>query len=333
MTSNNIILTGDRPTGALHIGHYIGSLQSRLALQSNNKQFIMIADLQALTDNAQNPEKVQSNVIEVLLDYLAVGINPGQSTIFLQSMIPELSELTMYYLNLVSVARLMRNPTVKDEIKQKGFNNNVPVGFLAYPISQAADITAFKANIVPVGDDQLPVIEQTNEIVRKFNSVYGNVLVEARAMLTKTARLPGIDGKAKMSKSLGNAIFLLDSSDILRQKVMSMYTDPNHLKVSDPGKVGGNTVFAYLDAFDSNIDKVTELKQHYSAGGLGDVIVKKYLFEVLNTILEPIRKKREDLAKNKGDVLSLLKDGSIKARAVTAKTLFEVKQAMKIYQF
>jgi len=227
----------------------------------------------------------------------------------------------------------MRNPTVKDEIKQKGFNNNVPVGFLAYPISQAADITAFKANIVPVGDDQLPVIEQTNEIVRKFNSVYGNVLVEARAMLTKTARLPGIDGKAKMSKSLGNAIFLLDSSDILRQKVMSMYTDPNHLKVSDPGKVGGNTVFAYLDAFDSNIDKVTELKQHYSAGGLGDVIVKKYLFEVLNTILEPIRKKREDLAKNKGDVLSLLKDGSIKARAVTAKTLFEVKQAMKIYQF
>lgn len=325
-----IILTGDRPTGALHLGHYVGSLQNRVLLQHEYQQYIMIADIQGLTDNADNPEKIKNNLLDVALDYLAVGIDPKISTILIQSQIPELPELTMYYLNLVSLARLQRNPTVKDEMLQKGYANEVPAGFLMYPISQAADITAFKADLVPVGDDQIPVIEQTNEIVRKFNNFYGEVLVETKALLSKTSRLPGLDGKAKMSKSLGNAIFLSDSSDTLLQKVMSMYTDPNHLKISDPGRLDGNMVFAYLDAFGQDKNKIQELKEHYTRGGLGDVVLKKYLFKVLESILAPVRAKREEFAKDKAEVFKILKDGSNKAREKTSKTLSEVKKAIGI---
>ncbi|MEN9391640.1 MAG: tryptophanyl-tRNA synthetase [Pseudomonadota bacterium] len=329
--NNKIILTGDRPTGCLHLGHYVGSLISRVNLQHQYKQFVMIADWQALTDNSENPEKVRNNVIEVALDYLAVGIDPKLTTIFIQSQVTELAELTLYYLNLVTMARLGRNPTVKSEMQQKGYaNNNTPAGFYMYPISQAADITAFMANVVPVGEDQLPVIEQTNEIVRKFNSIYGPTLIEAQALLAKTSRLPGLDGKAKMSKSLNNAIFLSDSQDELKRKIMSMYTDSQHLKISDKGKIEGNMVFTYLDAFDSDKAEVAKLKEHYAAGGLGDVKLKNYLFEVLNNILTPIRNKRLELAQNINDVYAVLFNGSAQAKEVAQQTLENVRNAIGI---
>lgn len=323
-----IILTGDRPTGRLHLGHYIGSLQNRVQLQHTYDQYVMVANWQALTDNADNPTKVRDNILQVALDYLAVGIDPNLTTIFIQSEITELAELTMYYLNLVTLARLKRNPTVKSEMQQKGYNSDVPAGFLMYPISQAADITAFKANLVPVGEDQLPVLEQTSEIVRKFNSTYGEILVEPKALLAPVSRLPGLDGKAKMSKSLNNAIFLSDSSDELKKKVMSMYTDPNHIKVSDPGQIEGNMVFAYLDAFDSNKEKVAELKEHYQKGGLGDMTVKKYLLEILEEIISPIRNRRLELEKNPDYIYQVLKEGSNKAKNVAANTLTEVRKSI-----
>lgn len=326
-----VILTGDRPTGPLHLGHYVGSLANRVALQEDYQQFVMIADAQALTDNYDNPQKVRDNVLQVALDYLAVGIDPKKTTIFIQSLIPELCELTMYYLNLVTVSRLLRNPTVKTEIKQKGMEESIPAGFLMYPVSQAADITAFKGEIVPVGEDQLPMIEQTNEIVRAFNRIYHcNVLVEAKGLVPKVARLSGIDGQAKMSKSLGNAIFLSDPTDVLQKKVMSMFTDPNHLKVSDPGRVEGNPVFEYLDAFDTNMAKVAELKEHYQRGGLGDVTLKKYLFEVVEQFIAPIRARRADYAQHPDQVMLMLLEGSAQAQEVAAQTLREVKEAMKL---
>ncbi|MBP9742810.1 MAG: tryptophan--tRNA ligase [Burkholderiales bacterium] len=328
--NKEIILTGDRPTGLLHLGHYVGSLLNRVKLQHIHEQFIMIANWQALTDNAENASKIKENVIEVALDYLAVGIDPTISTIFIQSQIPELAELTMYYLNLVTIARLGRNPTVKDEMQQKSYSANVPAGFYMYPVSQAADITAFRATIVPVGEDQLPVIEQTNEIVRKFNNLYGNVLVEARALLSNTKRLPGLDGRAKMSKSLNNAIYLADSTDVLQQKVMSMYTDPNHIQVSDPGQVEGNMVFSYLDAFDSDKDTVAKLKAQYTEGGLGDVKLKKYLLEVLENILAPIRKKRAEFAQHKDEVYKILQTGSNRAQTVAAHTLSQVREVIGV---
>lgn len=333
MSNKTIILTGDRPTGQLHMGHYVGSLENRVKLQDSHQQFIMIADMQALTDNADNPEKVRSNVVEVALDYLAVGLDPAKTTMFIQSAITELSELTMYYLNLVTVARLQRNPTVKNEMQQKGFGADVPAGFLMYPVSQAADITAFKAKIVPVGEDQLPVIEQTNEIVRKFNSIYGEVLVEAEGLLSTTTRLAGLDGKAKMSKSLGNAIYLADDADTLKKKVMSMFTDPDHLRVEDPGKIEGNMVFAYLDVFGQDKEHIAELKAHYQRGGLGDVKVKRYLLEILEAKFAPIREKRAELAKDKSAVMTMLKEGSYKAKGVAAATLDEVRRAIGVQYF
>ncbi len=333
-----VILTGDRPTGKLHLGHYVGSLKKRVELQNSGQfeTYVFLADLQALTDNAKNPAKVRDNVFEVALDYLAVGIDPAKSTVFIQSQIPALSELTMYYMNLVSLSRLERNPTVKTEIKSKEFGEGVPTGFVVYPISQAADITAFKANLVPVGADQLPMIEQTREIVRSFNSTYGEVLIEPDAMIPdgdNEQRLPGIDGNAKMSKSLGNGIYLSDDVDTLRQKVMSMYTDPDHIHVSDPGKIDGNTVFAYLDVFAADTSKVSELKAQYQAGGLGDVAVKKYLFEVLNELLEPIRIKREQFAKDPAAVRQMLLEGSAKANVVANATLRQVRSAIGINYF
>lgn len=331
MIHKDIILTGDRPTGPLHLGHYVGSLIKRVELQDQCQQFVMLADMQALTDNFEHPEKVRANVVEVALDYLAVGIDPQKTTIFIQSLIPQLAELTMYYMNLVTLNRVMRNPTVKEEIKQKGFGESIPFGFVAYPISQAADITVFKAKLVPVGEDQLPMIEQTNEIVRSFNRIYNvNVLVEAQAVLTKTQRLPGTDGKAKMGKSLGNALYLSDSTDVVAQKVMSMFTDPDHLKVSDPGKIEGNTVFAYLDAFDLRHDEVAALKEQYKKGGLGDVIIKKRLIDVLETLLKPMRERRAQFAQDKPAVMKMLKEGSAHAESVAAQTLSEVRQAMKL---
>ncbi|AGF54656.1 tryptophanyl-tRNA synthetase [Clostridium saccharoperbutylacetonicum] len=332
-----IILTGDRPTGKLHIGHYIGSLKNRVALQESGlyESFIMIADQQALTDNARNPEKIRNSLTEVALDYLAVGIDPSKSIIFVQSQIPELNELTMHYLNLVTLSRLERNPTVKAEIKQKNFENSIPAGFLIYPVSQAADITAFKADTVPVGEDQLPMIEQTREIVRSFNSLYGEVLVEPEAVLpsSNAGRLPGTDGKAKMSKSIGNCIYLSDDADTIKKKVMSMYTDPNHIRVEDPGQVEGNTVFTYLDVFATDKNAVEEMKEHYKRGGLGDVKVKKYLNEVLQAELEPIRNRRLEVEKDLDYVYKMLKDGSDKARAVAANTLKEVREAIGIEYF
>ena len=332
-----IILTGDRPTGKLHIGHYIGSLKNRVTLQESGlyESFIMIADQQALTDNARNPEKIRSSLTEVALDYLAVGIDPSKSTIFIQSQIPELNELTMHYLNLVTLSRLERNPTVKQEIKQKNFENSIPAGFLIYPVSQAADITAFKATTVPVGEDQLPMIEQTREIVRSFNSIYGEVLVEPEAVLpgSNEGRLPGTDGKAKMSKSIGNCIYLSDDADTIKKKVMSMYTDPNHIRVEDPGQVEGNTVFTYLDVFAKDKDAVEEMKEHYKRGGLGDMKVKKYLNEVMQAELEPIRNRRIEFAKDIDAVYDMLKAGSDKARAVAADTLREVRTAIGIEYF
>lgn len=328
------ILTGDRPTGPLHLGHYVGSLRQRVNLQHKHKQFIIIADMQALTDNANDPNKVRANILEVALDYLAVGIDPKITTIFVQSLVPELAELTMYYLNLVTVARLQRNPTVKDEIKQREFGASIPAGFLCYPVSQAADITAFKADLVPVGEDQLPMIEQTNEIVRSFNRTYNcSVLVEPKAMLSSVPRLPGTDGKGKMSKSLGNFIALCDSADVLHQKVKTMYTDPKHLRVEDPGTVEGNPVFAYLDAFDPDKQGLDTMKDHYRQGGLGDVAVKRRLLEILLAEMNPIRARREEFAKDSAQVLCILKEGTEAARAVASKTLSEVRKAMRINYF
>lgn len=338
--SKKIILTGDRPTGKLHIGHFVGSLKNRVELQNSGEfeTYIMIADAQALTDNAKNPEKVRENVLEVALDYLAVGIDPAKTTIFIQSQIPELPELAMFYANLVSIARLERNPTVKTEIKQKNFGEGVPSGFVFYPISQAADITAFKATHVPVGEDQLPMIELTREIARSFNQTYNQeVLVEPEAILPPAGierRLPGINGMdAKMSKSLNNGIYLGDSFEEMRDKVMKMYTDPDHIRVEDPGKIEGNVVFAYLDVFAKDKEKVAEMKAHYQRGGLGDVAVKKYLIEVLDEILKPIRERRAELAKNPEKVYEILRAGNEKARLQTSKTLAEVKRAMKINYF
>lgn len=336
-----IILTGDRPTGRLHIGHYIGSLRNRVELQNSNKFdeiFVMIADAQALTDNAKNPKKVQENVLEVALDYLAVGLNPEKTTIFIQSQVPQLAELSQYYANLVSISRLERNPTVKTEIKQKNFGESVPSGFVFYPISQAADITAFKATTIPVGEDQAPMIELTREIARSFNQTYGsNVLVEPEMFLAEegiSRRLPGIDGiNSKMSKSLNNGIYLADSYEEMKAKVMKMYTDPDHIRVEDPGKIEGNVVFAYLDVFAKDKQKVEEMKAHYQKGGLGDVTVKMYLVEVLDEILKPIREKREELAKNPEEVYKMLAIGSEKARAKAQETLEEVKDAMQINYF
>ena len=336
-----IILTGDRPTGRLHIGHYIGSLRNRVELQNSNKFdeiFVMIADAQALTDNAKNPKKVQENVLEVALDYLAVGLNPEKTTIFIQSQVPQLAELSQYYANLVSISRLERNPTVKTEIKQKNFGESVPSGFVFYPISQAADITAFKATTIPVGEDQAPMIELTREIARSFNQTYGsNVLVEPEMFLAEegiSRRLPGIDGiNSKMSKSLNNGIYLADSYEEMKAKVMKMYTDPDHIRVEDPGKIEGNVVFAYLDVFAKDKQKVEEMKAHYQKGGLGDVAVKMYLVEVLDEILKPIREKREELAKNPEEVYKMLAIGSEKARDKAQETLEEVKDAMQINYF
>lgn len=333
-----IILTGDRPTGKLHLGHYVGSLKRRVQLQNTgdfDKIFIMIADAQALTDNFDNPEKIRQNIIEVALDYLSVGIDPAKSNIFLQSEIQELTELTFYYMNLVTVSRLQRNPTVKSEIQLRNFEASIPAGFLCYPVSQTSDITAFKATTVPVGEDQLPMIEQTREIVRSFNNIYGEVLVEPEAVIPKDTcgRLPGTDGKAKMSKSIGNCIYLSDDADTIKKKVMSMYTDPNHIRVEDPGQVEGNTVFTYLDVFAPDKEKVEEMKAHYTRGGLGDMKVKKYLNEVMQAELEPIRKRREEFAKDMDYVYKMLKDGSDKAREVAAQTLSEVRNAIGLEYF
>ena len=330
-----ISLTGDRPTGALHLGHFVGSLKNRIKFQNEYKQFVMLADVQALTDNFEHPEKLKENIFQVTLDYLAVGIDPKITTIFIQSMIPQIAELTVFYANLVTIARLQRNPTVKEEIKLRGFGTQIPTGFFIYPISQAADITIVNADVVPVGKDQEPMIEQTAEIVRKFNRLYGEVFVEPKAIIPEgpTSRLPGIDGKAKMSKSLGNAIFLCDTEDKIQKKVMQMYTDPGHLKVEDPGKIEGNTVFAYLDVFDENKKQVQELKKHYQRGGLGDVKVKKYLNDILQAILEPIRKRRETFAKDPAQVWQILKDGTAATKAEAKKIMSKVKQAMKINYF
>lgn len=338
MTSKKIILTGDRPTGKLHIGHYVGSLKNRVQLQNTGdyETFIMIADMQALTDNARDPEKIRNSLIQVALDYLAVGIDPAKSTIFVQSQIPALSELTQHYMNLVSVARLERNPTVKTEIKQKAFGQSIPAGFFTYPVSQAADITAFKADTVPVGDDQEPMLEQTREIVRSFNNIYQKeVLVEPEGYFPPKGmgRIPGLDGNAKMSKSLGNAIYLADDEETIQKKVMSMYTDPQHIRVEDPGHIEGNTVFTYLDIFDPDKQKVQELKEQYQAGGLGDVKIKRYLNEVLQNELRPIRERREKYEADIDAVYQILKDGSDKANAVAEQTLKEVRDAIGINYF
>lgn len=343
-----IILTGDRPTGRLHVGHYVGSLKRRVELQNSGKYdkiFIMIADAQALTDNAEHPEKVRQNIIEVALDYLACGLDPVKSTMFIQSQIPELCELSFYYMNLVTVARLQRNPTVKSEIQMRNFEASIPVGFFTYPISQASDITAFKATAVPVGEDQAPMLEQTKEIVRKFNAVYGDTLVEPEMLLPDNKaclRLPGIDGKAKMSKSLGNCIYLSESEADVKKKIMSMFTDPDHIRIEDPGKLEGNTVFTYLDAFCTDehfveylpeYANLDELKAHYKRGGLGDVKVKKFLNNVMQEELSPIRARRKEYEQRIGDVYDILKAGSEVAKEAAAKTLSEVKHAMKIDYF
>lgn len=333
-----VILTGDRPTGKLHLGHYIGSLKNRVAMQNSGEYetFIMIADQQALTDNARDPQKIRNSLIEVALDYLAVGIDPTKSTIFIQSQIPALAELNLYYLNLVTVSRLERNPTVKAEIQQKNFERSIPAGFFTYPVSQAADITAFKAQLVPVGDDQEPMIEQTREIVRSFNSIYGkDVLVEPQGVFPPkgSGRLPGLDGNAKMSKSLGNCIYLSDDAATVTKKVMSMYTDPNHIRIDDPGQVEGNMVFTYLDIFDPDKQQVAALKEHYQRGGLGDVKIKRYLNEVLEAQLAPIRQRREEFSKDLDYVYQVLKEGSAKANAVAEQTLAEVRCAIGVNYF
>lgn len=343
-----IILTGDRPTGRLHIGHYVGSLRERVRLQNSGEFddiYIMIADAQALTDNAEHPEKVRNNIIEVALDYLACGIDPEKSSIFIQSSVPELTELSFYYMNLVTLSRLQRNPTVKSEIKMRDFEMSIPVGFLTYPISQAADITAFESTTVPAGEDQEPMIEQCKEIVRKFNSIYGDTLVEPEILLPQNkqcCRLPGTDGKAKMSKSLGNCIYLSDTTDEIKTKVMSMFTDPDHLRIEDPGKVEGNTVFAYLDAFATDdhfaeflpdYKNLDELKDHYRRGGLGDVKIKKFLIKVLQTELKPIYDRRLELAKDTDAVYEILRKGTQNAQAKAAQTLAKVRHSMQIDYF
>lgn len=333
LMAKKVVLTGDRPTGKLHLGHYIGSLMNRLKLQDEAEEYVMIADAQALTDNADNPEKVRQNVLELMLDYLAIGLDPEKTVFFVQSALPELPELTVYFLNLVTLARLQRNPTVKNEMKQKGYGANVPAGFLTYPISQAADILAFKADLVPVGEDQLPMIEQANEIADTFNRFYGPVFKRAKALVSSTGRLPGIDGKAKMSKSLGNAIYLSDTEKTIEGQVMKMYTDPRHIHVEDKGKVEGNVVFTYLDAFDPDKSAVEALKRQYRKGGLGDVEIKKRLIEVLESLISPIRQKREKLAKDPEKVMSILEKGTKKAGETTRKTLAEAKNAMKIDYF
>lgn len=345
---SKIILTGDRPTGRLHVGHYVGSLRQRVQLQNSgayDKVYIMIADAQALTDNAEHPEKVRKNIIEVALDYLACGLDPAKSTLFIQSMVPQLTELTFYYMNLVTVSRLQRNPTVKNEIKMRNFEASIPTGFFCYPISQAADITAFRATVVPVGEDQLPMLEQCKEIVHKFNSVYGETLVDPDIMLPQNdacLRLPGIDGKAKMSKSLGNCIYLADEPEDIKKKVMSMYTDPDHVRVEDPGKIEGNTVFTYLDAFSTeehfakflpDYANLDELKAHYQRGGLGDVKVKKFLNNVLQDVLEPIRERRHYWEQRIPEVYEILRAGSKEAEAAAAATLHDVREAMRINYF
>ena len=344
----NIILTGDRPTGKLHLGHYVGSLKNRVIMQNKgdfDKMYVMIADAQALTDNFNNPDKVRDNIIEVALDYLSCGIDPNKVTIFVQSHVEQLTELMFYYMNLVTLSRLERNPTVKAEIKQKEFGASIPVGFLTYPISQAADITLFNANIVPVGEDQLPMLEQTREIVRTFNNYYSEVLVEPKAVIPDNkicSRLPGLDGKAKMSKSLGNCIYLSDSQKDVKSKVMSMFTDPNHIQISDPGKVEGNTVFTYLDAFCTDDDfseflpdykNLDELKDHYRRGGLGDVKIKKFLNNILQKELSPIRERRKHYEQNIPEIFDMLLKGSEDAREVGAETLKKVKAAMGINYF
>lgn len=348
MEQKQIILTGDRPTGKLHVGHYVGSLKERVKLQNSGKFdeiYIMIADAQALTDNAEHPEKVRQNIIQVALDYLACGLDPDKSTIFIQSMVPELTELTFYYMNLVTVSRVQRNPTVKAEIKMRNFEASIPVGFFCYPISQAADITAFRATTVPVGEDQMPMIEQCKEIVHKFNSVYGETLTDPKIVLPDNEaclRLPGIDGKAKMSKSLGNCIYLSDEAKDIKTKVMSMYTDPNHIRVEDPGQVDGNPVFIYLDAFCKleyfeeflpDYNNLDELKDHYKRGGLGDVKVKKFLNNVMQAELEPIRERRKSWEKRLPDVYDILRKGSEIAEKKAAETLSDVKKAMQIDYF
>jgi tryptophanyl-tRNA synthetase len=329
-----VILTGDRPTGPLHLGHFVGSLRNRVAYQDQFRQFVMLADAQALTDNMEDTGKVHRNVVEVALDYLAAGLDPARSTIFIQSQIPELAELTFYYLNLVTVARLERNPTVKEEIRLRGFERDIPAGFLTYPASQAADISAFKASIVPVGEDQIPMIEQCNEIVRRFNRLAGrDILVECKAMVPEVGRLPGIDGKAKMSKSLGNTINLGASADEIRAAVKMVYTDPLHLRVSDPGHLEGNVAFTYLDAFDPDKAGLAEMKAHYVRGGLGDSVVKKRLEGILQELLAPIRARREALAQDRGAVLQMLKEGTAKAREVAAATTDEVRKALGLSYF
>ena len=324
------ILTGDRPTGPLHLGHYAGSLAARVELQHSHATYVLIADLQALTDHADRPEEIRHNVLEVALDYLAVGIDPAVSTIVVQSGVPELAELTGYFLNLVTVARLERNPTVKDEIRQKGFGGNIPAGFLIYPVSQAADITAFKADLVPVGADQLPMIEQTVEIVRRFNRLYGSILVEPEALVPRIARLPGTDGRAKMSKSLGNAIYLSDLPDVVSDKVMRMYTDPRHARAQDPGQVEGNVVFTYLDAFETDRAGLESLTERYRAGGLGDVALKHHLIDVLHQLLAPIRARRQDFARDPERILRILKEGTERGRAVARDTVAEARRAMHL---
>ena len=337
--SEKIILTGDRPTGKLHLGHYVGSLRERVRLQNSgefDKIFIMIADAQALTDHADNPAKVRESVFNVALDYLSVGLDPTKSTLFIQSQVAELFELTAYYLNVVTVSRLERNPTVKNEIAQKGFETSIPAGFLCYPVSQAADITAFDANIVPVGEDQIPMLEQTREVVRKINEIYGEVLIEPDILLPQNQvcrRLPGIDGKAKMSKTLGNCIYLSDDSKTVAAKVKEMYTDPLHIKVSDPGHVEGNVVFTYLDAFCEDKKTVAEMKEHYQRGGLGDVKVKKFLLEVLENMLTPIRQRRANYESQPDEVMKILREGTEVARAKASEVLNRLKHAMKIDYF
>ena len=345
---SKIILTGDRPTGRLHVGHYVGSLAERVKLQNSglyDEIYIMIADAQALTDNAEHPEKVRQNILQVALDYLACGLDPEKSNIFIQSMVPELTELTFYYMNLVTVARVQRNPTVKSEIKQRNFEASIPVGFFCYPISQAADITAFRATHVPVGEDQLPMLEQCKEIVHKFNTVYGETLTEPEIVLSSNKaclRLPGIDGKAKMSKSLGNCIYLSDEEDVVKKKIMSMFTDPNHLRVQDPGRVEGNPVFIYLDAFSRpehfeeflpEYQNLDELKAHYQRGGLGDVKVKKFLNKVMQAELGPIRERRKMWEQRTADVFDILKAGTEVAREKAAATLHDVRSSMRINYF
>ncbi|MEE1860269.1 tryptophan--tRNA ligase [Acinetobacter baumannii] len=329
-----IILTGDRPTGQLHLGHFVGSLRSRVGLQDSHHQHLLLADAQALTDNADNPDKVRRNILEVALDYLAVGIDPTKTTICVQSCLPALNELTILYLNFVTVARLERNPTIKSEIQMRGFERDIPAGFLCYPVAQAADITAFKATVVPVGEDQIPMIEQTNEIVRRVNRQIGqDLLPECKALLSNMARLPGFDGKAKMSKSLGNTIVLNASDKDIKKTVNAMYTDPNHLRIEDPGQVEGNIVFTYLDAFDPNKEEVEELKAHYRRGGLGDGTVKKRLEGVLKELITPIRERREELSKDPDYIMDVLRQGTDKCRIITQQTLDEVKDGLGLFKF